>query len=67
MAVLSFGQFASGESTRVWRAPHALKNDSRVVKDRLHARNNRDHGDYSFLNAVGAVWPDDTPKSAADS
>jgi hypothetical protein len=39
--------------------------DNRVVKDRLHARNNRNHEDYSFLNAVGAVWSDDIEKSAA--
>jgi hypothetical protein len=31
----------------------------------LHARNNRDHEDYSFLNAVGAVWPADIESSAA--
>ncbi len=36
-----------------------------MVTDRLHARNNRNHEDYSFLNAVGAVWPADIAKSAA--
>ena len=33
--------------------------------DRLHARNNQDQEDYSFLNAVGAVWPAEIDKSAA--
>jgi V8-like Glu-specific endopeptidase len=49
----------------VWPAPHTLQKDHRVVRDRLHARNNPDHEDYSFLNAVGAVWPADIDKSAA--
>jgi V8-like Glu-specific endopeptidase len=31
----------------------------------LHSRNNRNQEDYSFLNAVGAVWSDDIKKSAA--
>jgi hypothetical protein len=35
-----------------------------MVKDRLHARNNRNHEDDSFLNAVGAVWPADIDKAA---
>jgi V8-like Glu-specific endopeptidase len=39
--------------------------DARVVRDRLHARNNRNREDYSFLNAVGAVWSADIKKSAA--
>jgi V8-like Glu-specific endopeptidase len=56
---------AAAESPRIWRTSHTLTHDNRVVKDRLHARNNPDHGDYSFLNAVGAVWPDDIGKSAA--
>jgi len=65
VAVLLLGPLAAGESTRIWRTSHALTKDNRVVKDRLHARNNRDHEDDSFLNAVGAVWPDDVDKSAA--
>jgi V8-like Glu-specific endopeptidase len=65
VAVLSLGPIAAGESPRLWRTPHALTRDNRVVKDRLHARNNRDREDYSFLNAVGAIWPDDVDKSAA--
>jgi hypothetical protein len=65
VAFILLGPTAAGESPRVWRTSHALKEDHRVVKDRLHARNNRDHEDYSFLNAVGAVWPDDIDKSAA--
>ena len=43
----------------LWRTTHALMKDNRVVKDRLHPRNNRNHEDYGFLNAVGAVWPAD--------
>jgi V8-like Glu-specific endopeptidase len=38
--------------------------DTRVVKDRLHSRNNPNHEDDSFLNAVGAVWPYGVNKSA---
>jgi V8-like Glu-specific endopeptidase len=38
--------------------------DSRVIRDRLHPRNNRDHGDYAFLNAVGAVWSADITRAA---
>jgi V8-like Glu-specific endopeptidase len=38
--------------------------DNRVVKDRLHSRNNRNHEDYAFLNAVGAVWSAETKMSA---
>jgi V8-like Glu-specific endopeptidase len=64
IAVILLGAIARGESPRVWRVAHAQQNDGRVVKDRLHARNNRDHADYSFLNAIGAVWPDDISKSA---
>jgi V8-like Glu-specific endopeptidase len=64
-ALLLVGPSAAGESTKVWRTSHALKNDHRVVRDRLHASNNRDREDYSFLNAVGAVWPGDIDKSAA--
>jgi V8-like Glu-specific endopeptidase len=65
VAVILLGPAALAESPRIWRTSHALQIDSRVVKDRLHARNNRDHADYSFLNAVGAVWPADIDKSAA--
>jgi V8-like Glu-specific endopeptidase len=36
-----------------------------VIKDRLHAQNNRGHEDCAFLNAVGAVWPVDVSNSAA--
>jgi V8-like Glu-specific endopeptidase len=64
-AVILLGPIAAGQSPRIWRASHTLKTDNRVVIDRLHARNNRDHEDYSFLNAVGAVWPGDIDKSAA--
>ncbi len=56
---------AAAESPGVWYTTHASRTGNRVVKDRLHARNNRDHEDYSFLNAVGAVWPADIDNSAA--
>jgi V8-like Glu-specific endopeptidase len=65
VAVVLLGPTAAEESPRVWRAPHALTEDRRVVIDRLHAGNNRDHEDDSFLNAVGAVWAADIEKSAA--
>jgi hypothetical protein len=65
VACILLGPTAAGDSPRIWRTSHVLKQDHRVVKDRLHARNNRGHEDYSFLNAVGAVWPDDIAKSAA--
>jgi V8-like Glu-specific endopeptidase len=47
--------------------PHNLTKDNRVVRDRLHARNNPDGADYAFLNAVGAVWSEDVDRSAAGS
>jgi V8-like Glu-specific endopeptidase len=56
---------AAAASPRIWRAASALKNDHRIVKDRLHARSNPDREDDSFLNAVGAVWPAEVGKSAA--
>jgi V8-like Glu-specific endopeptidase len=65
VAIVLLGPIAARESPRNWRTSHTLKTDNRVVIDRLHARNNRDHEDYSFLNAVGAVWPADIAKSAA--
>jgi V8-like Glu-specific endopeptidase len=48
----------------IWRTAHALMKDNRVIRDRLHPRNNRDHGDYAFLNAVGAVWSADITMAA---
>jgi V8-like Glu-specific endopeptidase len=48
----------------IWPTPHALVKDHRVVEDRLHSRNNRNHEDGAFLNAVGAVWPADIMMSA---
>jgi V8-like Glu-specific endopeptidase len=62
---LFLGSTVAGALPGVWRTPHTLKKDTRIVKDRLHARNNRSHEDYSFLNAVGAVWPADIKNSAA--
>jgi V8-like Glu-specific endopeptidase len=62
---LFLGSIAAGAIPGIWRTPHTLKKDDRVVKDRLHSRNNRNHEDFSFLNAVGAVWSADIKKSAA--
>jgi V8-like Glu-specific endopeptidase len=56
---------AMGAIPGIWRAAHTLNKDKRVVRDRLHSRNNRNQEDYSFLNAVGAVWSADIEKSAA--
>jgi V8-like Glu-specific endopeptidase len=36
---------------------HTLQKDRRVIADRLNPRQNPGQRDYSFLNAVGAVWP----------
>jgi len=36
---------------------HTLQKDRRVIADRLDPRQNPGQRDYSFLNAVGAVWP----------
>src|ERR1700681_577998 len=65
LGLLFFGPITAGPIPGIWRTSHTLTKDNRVVKDRLHARNNRNHEDYSFLNAVGAVWSDDIEKSAA--
>ncbi len=45
-------------------APPSLQKDARTVRDRLHAGNNPNHEDDSFLNGVGAVWPEDFGRSA---
>ena len=58
---------AAAATPAVWRAPHTQKTDNRVARDRLHARNNPNREDYSFLNAVGAVWPDDIKNAAGGS
>jgi len=65
LAAVWLGPTPARESPRIWRTSPARLNDNRVVKDRLFARNNRNHEDYSFLNAVGAVWPTEIDKSAA--
>jgi len=59
-----FAPIEVGGMPGIWPTVHALMKDNRVVRDRLHPRNNRDHGDYAFLNAVGAVWPADIARSA---
>ena len=56
---------AEGGTPGIWRTERTLAKDDRVAKDRLHSKNNPDHEDYSFLNAVGAVWPYGINKSAA--
>jgi V8-like Glu-specific endopeptidase len=56
---------ATPAAPRYSATTNALLRDDRVVKDRLHAGNNRNREDDSFLNAVGAVWPADIDKSAA--
>jgi hypothetical protein len=62
---VSLGPTAARAATPgIWRTSHPLTKDHRVVKDRLHAQNNRNHEDDSYLNAVGAVWPADIDKSA---
>ena len=65
VGLVSLGPIAAGAMPGIWRTSHTLEKDHRVVKDRLHSRNNRDHEDYSFLNAVGAVWSADIEKAAA--
>ena len=65
VGLVLFGPIAAPAVPGIWRAPHTLQKDNRVVRDRLHVRNNRNREDYSFLNAVGAVWPADIDKSAA--
>jgi V8-like Glu-specific endopeptidase len=56
---------ADGGTPGIWRTERTLQKDSRVAKDRLHSKNNPNHADYSFLNAVGAVWSYGIGKSAA--
>jgi len=60
----AFARIAVGGIAGVRPVPHAPMKDNRVVTDRLHSRNNRNHEDYTFLNAVGAVWPADIERSA---
>jgi V8-like Glu-specific endopeptidase len=59
-----FASTAIAGTRGVWPTTHAPVKDNRVVVDRLHSRNNRNHEDYGFLNAVGAVWSADTKMSA---
>jgi len=56
---------ADGGIPGIWRTERTLEKDTRVAKDRLHSKNNPHHEDYSFLNAVGAVWPYGIAKSTA--
>jgi hypothetical protein len=43
---------------------HAVRADTRILRDRLHPWNNPAHEDYSFLNGVGAVWPEELGHAA---
>jgi V8-like Glu-specific endopeptidase len=56
---------AAGDSHRISRTDRSHERDRRTVKDRLHATNNPNDEDDSFLNAVGAVWPYGIDGSAA--
>jgi|ERR1022692_580510 hypothetical protein len=67
MGAMFLASIAAAANPYQWRTSHAQNKDDRVVRDRLHARNNANHEDYSFLNAVGAVWPDDINNAAAGS
>ncbi len=61
---MAFAPITMGGVPGIWHYDHALTKDNRVVKDRLHPVNNRDHEDAAFLNAVGAIWPVDIDRSA---
>jgi V8-like Glu-specific endopeptidase len=63
-ALVLLAPIAASAMSGIWQAPHTLNEDKRVVRDRLHSRNNRHQEDYAFLNAVGAVWPADIERSA---
>jgi hypothetical protein len=55
----------AGFASIAWQTQaHTAQKDTRVIRDRLHPWNNRDRQDYSFLNGVGAVWPEDFGRSA---
>lgn len=56
---------AEGGIPGISRTDRTLEKDNRVAKDRLHSKNNPNREDYSFLNAVGAVWSYGIDKSAA--
>lgn len=62
--LLLLGSVAAGATPGVWRTPQTQNKDTRIVRDRLSSANNPRHEDYSFLNAVGAVWSADLDKSA---
>jgi V8-like Glu-specific endopeptidase len=62
-ALILASSLVEGGISGVWRAERTVVRDNRKPKDRLHAGNNDDHQDYSFLNAVGAVWPYGVHKS----
>src|ERR1700674_4428375 len=55
---------AAGGIPGIWRTNRTLEKDSRVARDRLHSKNNPNHEDDFFLNAVGAVWSYGINKSA---
>jgi hypothetical protein len=61
---IGFAPIAAEGIPGIWRTAHTLMKDNRVIRDRLHPRNNRDHADYAFLNAVGAVSSADITMAA---
>ena len=64
VVLTGFAPIAAEGIPGIWRTAHTLMKDNRVIRDRLHPRNNRDHADYAFLNAVGAVWSADITMAA---
>lgn len=64
-SLILVGTSAAGNTPGVWRGPHTLRVDDRVVIDRLNSDNNASHEDHSFLNAVGVVLSADLQMKAA--
>jgi V8-like Glu-specific endopeptidase len=56
---------ASAVAPGIACARPALHEDRRVAADRVDSARNPGRGDESFLNAVGAVWPNAVGKSGA--
>jgi V8-like Glu-specific endopeptidase len=64
VVLVVFAPNTLGGMPGIWPTARAPAKDNRVVKDRLHSRNNLNHEDDAFLNAVGAVWSADLKMSA---
>lgn len=69
--LVAAGLFGSGwwglrlaAAADAWHPAHSAQSDDRFLIDRLHAGSNRHHANYSYLNAVGAVWPANVRRSA---